>query len=344
MVRILWLLTAVLSFLSGGALPKTGQTTIYHPGDDGFHQAGVERNISRDHENNVVTDHLTGLMWQDDGNAAIDENIWSEAVNTCEIMTLGGYGDWRLPSIKELKSIVPYEDQLPPILFHGFENAATSGAYWSATEQVYNPLNAWILDIAYGYDHWYDKGYKKHIRCVRGSELVYPVLMRNNANDTVYDAEHNLTWQDEPYTLEESTAYDLQNEHDKVANWSHAVQYCNDLIYAGVEDWRLPNIIELYSIADQRRFDPAIYRDVDDNNTNNANGFKNVAKDDYWSSTTYALETQTHYAWNVAFDNGNDDTDFITDKKYVRCVRSGSIGNPAGGRAMSPALIMYLLH
>jgi len=72
--------------------------------------------------NGTVTDNNTGLMWQrqDDGNTY----NWYQAVgevnsscnpsgssykNVCGSLTLGGYTDWRLPSKKELITIVGAE-------------------------------------------------------------------------------------------------------------------------------------------------------------------------------------------------------------------------------------------
>lgn len=39
--------------------------------------------------------------------------------------------------------------------------------------------------------------------------------------------------------------------------WYDALNACENLIYAGHEDWRLPNINELLSIIDHSRYDPA---------------------------------------------------------------------------------------
>jgi len=47
-------------------LKKTGQTTSYTAYDDGYYQTGVTPSYTRDDTNDIVTDNLTGLMWQDD--------------------------------------------------------------------------------------------------------------------------------------------------------------------------------------------------------------------------------------------------------------------------------------
>jgi len=46
-------------------LLKTGQSIIYHNIDDGDLQTGATRSYTRDDANGIVTDNVTGLMWQD---------------------------------------------------------------------------------------------------------------------------------------------------------------------------------------------------------------------------------------------------------------------------------------
>jgi len=62
------ILLAGAESISGG-LRKTGQTTIYRTGDDGYYQKGIARSYTDNHDG-TVTDNVTGLMWAKDGNAA----------------------------------------------------------------------------------------------------------------------------------------------------------------------------------------------------------------------------------------------------------------------------------
>lgn len=48
-------------------------------------------------------DDATGLLWADKDNGS-DVN-WSQAAGYCENLSLGGYDDWRLPTINELKTL-----------------------------------------------------------------------------------------------------------------------------------------------------------------------------------------------------------------------------------------------
>lgn len=52
----------------------------------------------------VWTDSTTGLMWQN-GDACCF-NTWDESNTYCNQLQWGGYDDWRLPTISELRSLI----------------------------------------------------------------------------------------------------------------------------------------------------------------------------------------------------------------------------------------------
>jgi len=115
---------------------------------------------------NVVTDNTTGLMWQDDNAAQSTYTTWQGAIDYCEALELSGYNDWRLPNIRELRSIVDRSKSTPPIIYSAFINT-TSNAYWSATTYASNTNDAWYIHFDDGYDYWYYKSYIFYVRCVR---------------------------------------------------------------------------------------------------------------------------------------------------------------------------------
>lgn len=59
-----------------------------------------------DNGDGTVTDNVTGLTWAQ--GLSESSMSWEDAVDYCENLTLGGYDDWRLPSLKELWSIRDY--------------------------------------------------------------------------------------------------------------------------------------------------------------------------------------------------------------------------------------------
>ncbi len=66
-----------------------------------------------DNGDGTVTDTSTGLMWQQAGSS--NSMTWEQALAYCEGLNLGGYTDWRLPTIKELYSLVDYTRYDPAI-------------------------------------------------------------------------------------------------------------------------------------------------------------------------------------------------------------------------------------
>lgn len=108
----------------------------------------------------TVTDNVTGLLWQraDDGVM----RTWEEALDYCETRTLAGRRDWRLPNIRELKSIV---DRLyDPAIDPAFE--CRSDVYWSGSTIAGSPHCAWGVRFDSGYNSWYSKDGSMYVRCV----------------------------------------------------------------------------------------------------------------------------------------------------------------------------------
>ena len=147
-------------------LPKTGQTIIYTNYDDGWYQTGETRSYSR--SNDIVTGHLTGLMWQDDADADTVEKTWQEAKNYCEAKSLGGYTDWYLPSIDEL-ILITDSGRYGPAIDPVFQNVATS-YYWSSTNRASVTSKAWNVYFYHGDDDWEYKTNTYYVRCVRSGQ------------------------------------------------------------------------------------------------------------------------------------------------------------------------------
>jgi hypothetical protein len=77
-------------------------------------------------------------------------------------------------------------------------------------------------------------------------------------------------------------------------NWHDALEACNDLVFAGYHNWRLPNVRELLSLIDYGRHDPAL---------SEGHPFSNVQPSDaYWSGTTSLPHTAQ--ALNIIMTNG----------------------------------------
>ncbi|MGI6395341.1 MAG: DUF1566 domain-containing protein [bacterium] len=122
----------------------------------------------------VVKDSVTGLEWQrtlpaiydgcTGGDPAGSTCLWQEALDYCETLDYGGYSDWRLPTIEELKTLIDDTKNDPVSSFPGMP----SNIFWSSSSYVYNNRVPWIV---YFYDGHvassYLKTYEYYARCVR---------------------------------------------------------------------------------------------------------------------------------------------------------------------------------
>jgi len=52
----------------------------------------------------LVIDHQNKIVWQ--GTIPQKFLLWQEAIDYCNNLEYGGYSDWRLPTLKELKSLI----------------------------------------------------------------------------------------------------------------------------------------------------------------------------------------------------------------------------------------------
>jgi len=151
---------------STSKLKKTGQTTSYEQFDDGEYQIGITPSYNR--SGDIVIDNITKLQWQDNEEVGQVSKTWEDAKSYCSSLSLGGYNDWRLPTRKELKSIVDY-GKYDPAIDSTFVNV-TSYNYWSATTYAYDSSNAWYVNFYNGYDYWTGKTAEYYLRCVRGGQ------------------------------------------------------------------------------------------------------------------------------------------------------------------------------
>src|SRR5436190_3929714 len=165
----------------GCPLPATGQTTCWNSsgnvipcagtGEDGELRGGALLAYA-DNGNGTVTDLNTGLVWEklsDDGPVHDKDNLytWANAftahVAALNFTSFAGYNDWRLPNVRELQSIVNYQNVNPAVSSASAFNTncapgcpattcscTASGDYWPSTSSVSDPWNAWYVRFSYG--------------------------------------------------------------------------------------------------------------------------------------------------------------------------------------------------
>jgi hypothetical protein len=169
-------------------VPKTGQTTSYATGDDGDLEKGVSWPNPRftDNGNGTVTDNLTGLIWLKDANC-YDTRSWANALSdantlangTCSLSDGSSAGDWRLPNVRELQSLVHYGVHSPAVPNTAGTGKWTSGApftgvqswyYWSSTTYAADTTDAWLVYLGHGGVNPDDKTATFYVWPVRGGQ------------------------------------------------------------------------------------------------------------------------------------------------------------------------------
>ncbi len=100
-----------------------------------------------DNGDGTVTDINTGLMWQQ---TTSFYKTWANAISYCDALSLAGYSDWRMPSIKELHSIADNSKYNPAINTYYFPGTDPS-IYWSSTTVIkFNDI-PWLVDFYGGH-------------------------------------------------------------------------------------------------------------------------------------------------------------------------------------------------
>jgi hypothetical protein len=157
-----------------GAHPK--RETLSAGGDHPFHVRCVRGDSPfgdgprlSDNGDGTVTDQRTGLIWQKIGPEKA--MTWEEALKYCNGLKLAGYNDWRLPNIKELRSISD-DRKVQPSLDKVFFPAAQAAYYWSSTSQCNIPEHAWFVDFASGLASYADKPEQHMVLAVCGGVAV----------------------------------------------------------------------------------------------------------------------------------------------------------------------------
>jgi hypothetical protein len=273
-------------------------------------------------------------MWQQ---SVGDKVTYSQAVAAADDFALAGHSDWRLPTIKELYSLIDFSglDVRPesgsastPFIdtdSFGFEYGDTSAgeriidAQWvSSTEYVGGDL---VFGVNFadgrskGYGLTMPGGDEKtfFVRYVRGNPAYGMNEFVDNGNGARAVARAESGETSIPLGGE-GTVSDLatgliwaQDDYPVGLDWQNALAYIqdlNDAMYLGYTDWRLPNAKELQSIVDYTRSpgttdSPAV--DPIFNATRIADEEGQWNWGFYWTSTTHASTRGGQAAVYIAF-------------------------------------------
>jgi len=323
------------------SLGATGQTASYSSGDDGGLKMGAAWPAGRfaDNGDGTVTDNLTGLIWLKNA-GCFQRADWNSALTDANQLASGACGlrdgslagQWRLPNLIELESVIDVSAAGPALTpGNPFTNAANA-LYWTSTGyfggEEGSPL-AWVIDLTDGgflndgvqnvktsslNGVWAVRGTGSGPARLQATGLFEAPLSAGddptlemgvrltsarfieNGDGTFTDAMTGLVW------LKQASC--IQND------WATAVAAVRNLASgqcglsdgSAAGDWRMPNRNEMQSLADRNQNNESEYL----NNTFlNPDGtvFQEAILDNYisgqyyWTSTTDAADTTE--AWTV---------------------------------------------
>jgi hypothetical protein len=184
---------------SGGGIcsagvPRTGQTPTIpiNPapaGSDGALQKGLVWPSPRftDNANGTVTDNLTGLIWLKDANCTnffsgdntgLNNRNWANALTAANLLGNGSCGltdgstggNWRLPNVREMQSLIDYGRSYPPLPSLNPFTGVQSDFYWSGTTFAGLTSLAWAVSLSSGYMFFESKTDSHYVWPVRGGQ------------------------------------------------------------------------------------------------------------------------------------------------------------------------------
>ena len=160
-------------------LPGTGQTSSYESNDDGALQKGVAWPSPRftDNSNGTVIDNLTGLIWLKNANCigvswtAALKDVGSIANGQCGLTDGSTSGQWRVPNVRELESLVnAAQSNIAAWLNSQGFSSVQSGHYWTATTYAPSTDDAWYVNLSDGHTYWGKKAVSYYVWPVRSGK------------------------------------------------------------------------------------------------------------------------------------------------------------------------------
>ena len=268
-----------LTPIKGFKLPDSGQfrdSTWVHGEDADYSRNPMSFKLM--HNDKIVYDTNTKLMWERNLNFRSKKLMppkgermaqdvfypkelepkrrpYHEGVQYCKNLRLGGYDDWRMPTTKEGQTIAHYGSARPTIHMKYFKDVFAGlpgygdrgkGGMWVGPIAPDHPNSAWHLGFIDGHLMGYPRGGYKTTRCVRADNngVYWLPELKDNDDGTVTDNFSKLMW--------------IQVVSPETSEWEEALQYCENLVFAGHDDWKLPSNKEQVSMVDYRKMKPAL--------------------------------------------------------------------------------------
>ena len=308
--------TAQANFYDDSSTISAPVTNAAFYGQDGQY-AGRQPSYSVSDDGLTVYDNVTGLTWTQshdwngDGDLDADDKMTqAEAVAyaaTLNATNYGGYSDWRLPSIKELYSLMNFNGTDPDPTASD-ASGLTPFIDDSVFEVGYGDVGAGerIIDSQFAVTTIYVDTVMNNQEAMFGLNLAdgrikgyptqtgkgyYAFYCRGNSGYGINDFEDN-----EDGTITDNATGLMWAQADSLIglDWEGALAYAETNRLAGHTDWRLPNAKELQSLLDYTR-SPSTTSSAAIDPLFSATSITNMAGELdypwYWSGTTHLKYT-----------------------------------------------------
>lgn len=240
-------------------------------------------------------DNNTGLEWK---KSMSPTSFYSqeEAIEYCENLEYAGHGDWRLPTLNEMLTVLSYK----PFISGYNLRVWSADSYGESGAIIWSTEYMWLYsNFDYSSSPIFGSAVEtlpNYAICVRGNELPASefIVSEINGDKVVKDNSTGLMWQ-KTYSS---------------GSWQGALSYCENLDYAGFTDWRLPNSNELASNIFSK---------------NTTVEWTPVEGTAWWTSEN---DSDIANAWYVTTTIAPLLYGFYKNSAaYIRCVRSGFCGD-----------------
>lgn len=295
-----------------------------------------------DNGDGTITDNVTGLVWQKEYKVM----SYAEAMKAAKKLKLGGYNDWRVPTIKEAYSLILFSgSDVNPNLSAGSDTPGTPfidtnyfdfsyGANGNRaidsqllTSTIYvGSIDKEKLVFGVNFADGRIKGYGMQfgrqdkpfmVRFVRGE--AYGINdFADNGDGTISDRATSLMWSKE--------------DSQQAMNWEEALAYAaamNAQNYLGYSDWKVPNAKELQSIVDYTRSPLTTSSAAIDPLFNVSTIVDESGTEDYpfyWTSTTHENSGTTQGGAGI----------YVAFGRSIGNLSNSTGGAPSGGEGQRP--------
>ncbi|EPG68181.1 Ig domain protein [Leptospira wolffii serovar Khorat str. Khorat-H2] len=268
----------------------------------------------------VSVDRVRGLYWKTCAEGQTDPSCsgpstlgdWYSAGAACSNLNAGqgyaGFKNWRLPSMKELYTLV-YLGSSTPLIEATYFPGAESVGFWSSTPNANSSVQAYGISFSTGASMSYNVYSTLATRCVAGNSLDAPVF-NDLGNGVVQEQKTGLYYQ--KCNNGETYSAGSCSGGPNAIDWESAIAICDSFNLASL-NWRLPNLNELHLLTDYTvASGPKVY-----------SIFYATPGALYWSSSPVAGGMTENQAFGTAIDAGEMQIQSKGNYLQFRCVSSG---------------------